>query len=64
MTRQDIEAANKQLRQQCYACTQQIKDYQQRIEANRAVLIHLKNQINANTEKFIELGKAARKGGT
>ena len=61
MTRKDLEEKNRQLRQQINACNQQIKDYERRIEANRLVKINLNNQINANTEKFIELGKQLKK---
>jgi hypothetical protein len=57
MTREELEETNRKLRKQIHACNEQIKDYERRIAANIMVKQNLTAQINANTEKFIQLGK-------
>ena len=62
--RNDIEAENKKLRKYMHTCRQQIKDYEQRIQAIRFAMQKTRQQIADNNDKFFELGKQLLKNDT
>lgn len=55
--RKSIQAKNRKLRTDINSCNSKIRQLYKRIEMERWDIQRLKNEINSNTEKFIELGK-------